>query len=89
MTKLEQLRAVYKTHARVTTSSARVLALLDLWAACEAERDAACPYADREGDEYAGPNRGDSYCDRDSHTDECPVTIARAAVAAVLKKGLP
>lgn len=71
----------------VTSSTAAVIAavpaLLDLWEACEAERDAQC--WSRGPDDK---NRSCA-CGTQENTRRCPVTLAHAVVDAVLSKGLP
>lgn len=63
-----------------------MVVLLDLWEACEAERDAACTTNTEHWDEA---EQDDAKCFGQNHARACPVAIARATVAAVLAKGLP
>lgn len=57
-------------------------ALLDLWEACEAERDEHC-YS------RAPSDKEHSCVCHSNFVDGCPVTAAHAAVVAVLAKGIP
>lgn len=88
MTKLERLRAAIDLGGvpqRIVLESA--LALLDLWEACEAERVAVCETESAETDDWT--QAADDECAGDIHADACPVSVARAAVTAVLERGLP
>jgi hypothetical protein len=59
--------------------------LLALWSACEAARTAKCSH-----DVIRNPlTETVDWCLVDNHTPRCPVAITRAAVAAVLERGLP
>lgn len=79
------LREVCETYTSTETSSARLLALLDVVDGALAWRDSACETESAETDDYTVASM-QGECAGDTHAEACPVAGAKRGVLVALTR---